>query len=762
MPQKFLHYLSRCDRFIQEVAQKQYPYLGLFLLSPFLVYFEVIFGNFTLSSNEVAANPNKRFGRILPVLDPQAGSLQDHPWLAKIGHSLRHFSIPLINLDNGIGAPLLESLQSGVLYPLNLLLVFLDLSSSQFFDLFSVLHVLILLINSFILFKLYIRWEFALTLALAMTFGWSTFLSVNMVHYRSFVWAALIAWAAIKTARGDYAITTTLIAIFAIFCSITAGNPQESFFDLIAACVFFVAEGVVSRKWQWRANLIFLLSLLAGILIASPSVLPYVVSKSQGLLLSVESTDRLAILVSFPWLLGWIIQYINGTPSRWYREAIFSGDDHAVFAVHPLFIFLLLTGIFIILLDRTADRRKAILFLILLSTGFISLINTTIFSPFREVLVQIPFVNTLRYPKYILHIHLLLAVSSAIALAMALETPLKMRRRCAWLAFTTLVFIVMAIVGFNLADPDWQLNYHRLDQVIIIWVGSILAVLSGLFILLTRQPLMRWKQLMGLMLVVSLLIKPYGFFKAFAKHSPFPLQGIDLAQERILSNAEKANSNLLRNYEQMGVFDPILNKEFAIFMAENFKLIGILFNQVSPDVVLSSKQVDVLRLIGVTSIYQYPVEDGANITRLSSEFIKVNDPLPKVFLVNSTQAIEAACEQRDYTQAIAAIQAATISKPVSFRKGVNDVLFELERAGQGTLISLQAFSTGWQFNGAAASKFCRTFNAWQGEFQAGIPYKLTYVPPGLRMSYGVALVGILLMLVTVGLSNQPAVKSEKP
>ncbi len=761
MVQKKLHNSGQVTRFIQAIVRNQSTYLVLFLLSPFLVYFDVIFGGFTISSNEVGANPNQRFGRILPVLDPLAGSLQDHPWLAKIGHSLRQFSIPLINLDNGIGAPLLESMQSGVLYPLNFLLVFMDLSSSQFFDLFSVFHIFILLINAFVLFKLYIRWELALVLALAMAFGWSTFLLVNMVHYRSFVWAPLITWAAVKMARNQYSMTTILIAIFAIFCSVTAGNPQESFFDLIAACIFFGAESVVSGKIRWQAIAIFLLSFLAGILIASPSFIPYVVSKSQGLLLSVESPDRSKIAISFPWLLGWIIQYINGTHPRWYRETTFSGDDYAVFAVHPLFIFLIFVGIFVIFLNRTTDKRRAVLFFLLLGAGLTSLLNTTVSSPFREILTQIPFVNTLRYPKYIHHIHLLFATSAAIALFLALDTPFKLRRRCALLGFTTLVLTIIAIVLFNLVDPAWQFNSRRIDQLLMVWGGSIFAVLSGLFVLLTSQHSLKWRWFFGSILIVSLLIKPYGFFKALTHHSPFPIQGIDLTQQRILSNAEVANSNLLRNYEQIGVFDPILNKEFAIFMAENFKLTGILLNQVAPDVLLTAKQVDILRLIGVTSIYRHPVQDGTFVTRLSSDFIKVNNPLPKVFLVNSTQAIEAACEQRDYTRAIAEIQAATISQPASFQKAINDLRFKLDYSGQGTLVSLQAFSTGWQLNGVKASKFCRAFNAWQGDFQAGTPYQLTYLPPGLQLSYRVALMGILLMLMAVGLSNQPLLKSEK-
>ncbi|MGQ9870575.1 hypothetical protein [Leptodesmis sp.] len=125
--------------------------------------------NYTISFNEASTDFSKRFGKLLPVVDPAAGSQQDHPWLFHIGIALRQGEIPFINLDNGLGAFLLESLQSGVLYPPNLLLPVMDLSSSQFFDLFQVLHILLLAIGSFLLFRLYIRWQLALILACAFS-----------------------------------------------------------------------------------------------------------------------------------------------------------------------------------------------------------------------------------------------------------------------------------------------------------------------------------------------------------------------------------------------------------------------------------------------------------------------------------------------------------------------------------------------------------------------------------------------------------------
>jgi hypothetical protein len=741
-----------------KIWQNKYTYIVLFLVSPLLVYWDVIFWGYTISNNEIAANTNQRLGRFLPVLDPVAGSLQDHPWLAKIGHSLRQFQLPLINLDNGLGAPLLESLQSGVLYPLNVLLPWMDLSSSQFFDLFSVLHVLILLVTGFVLFKLYLRWELALILALAFAFSWSTFFVVNMVHYRSFVWAPLITWGAVKCARQQTSVRVTLITIAAIFCSITAGNPQESFFDLIVAGIFFVAEVIVSGRFSWRSSVVFLLAFTAGILIASPSVLPYVISRKADLLVSVESSERSAIFISFPWLLGWVIQYINGPFPRWYRGTAMSGDDYAVFAAHPLFFYLAIAGCFILLLERKANSRKQILFLIFLGCAFLSVINTSIFSPFRDFLTQVPFVNTLRFPKYIHHIHLLLGASAAIALSLLMAATPKNRRLAAALGLLTTIAIVLAILRFSWTDPVWRFNYRRYDQLLMLWGGSCLAIGACFGFLVWPGRSLRWQGFFGVIILVSLLIRPYGFAKAFPQHLPFPVSGLDLAQERMLSMADYANSNLLRQYEQLGVFDPILRKDFTLFLGENFPLImGFLHPQVSGDVILNAQQIDVLRLMGVTSIAKHNAEVNPHLTQISPDFIKVNDPLPKVFVVKSPEAINQLCDQRNYSEALKAIAANTISTPTQFRKGVNDVSFQLDRPAQGTLVSLQAFSTGWQWNSTPATRFCRTFNTWSGNFEAGKSYTLSYVPPGLRLSYGVALVGILLMLAAVWLSRQTGI-----
>lgn len=737
--------------------------IGLFLIAPFLTYFEVIFLSYTISFNEASTDFSKRFGKMLPVVDPAAGSQQDHPWLFKIGMALRQGEIPFINLDNGLGAFLLESLQSGVLYPPNLLLPVMDLSSSQFFDLFQVLHILILAIGSFLLFRLYIRWELALILACAFSLSFLTFFNINMVHFRAFVWTPFMAWAAVCIARGNYSIRVILTAAGAAICSITAGNPQESFFNLIAVVILFAAEVLQSKRINWKKLTIFGLSFGGGILIATPAVLPYLIGKREGWIQSVESTVRSSFSISPQWLLSWLIPYINGPHQAYYRPSISSNFEYATFPIHPLLLFLTIAGLNILILNiRILNLRKSnpypnqFVFLVTLVTGILGIINISSFSLFQKIVATLPFVNTIQLTKYINYIHLLIAVSAVIALSWLVKMPLLHRRRVTALALAVSTGLVLLIVLFQITDPAWKLKFDQFDQVLLAWIGSVLAIAACVLFLVTDSARPRWNVFMGLLLLASLGLKPFGFFKALQPYSPFPIAGLDFAQERILSNADTPNTNLLRKYERLEVFDPILNQTFATFMSSNLSVLsGSLHLQIPPNQVIKAKQIPLLRFMGVTSIYGYTVEENEQTSRIQESFIRVKDPLPKIFVIKDASAIAASCQAKNYAQTVELIRAGIVSQPINgVQKGVNDLRFTFDRPGSGTLVSLQAFSPGWELDGRSATPFCTVFNAWKGDFQANQPYQLTYTPPGLRKSYTLVFAGILLMLGAIALSSR--------
>ncbi|WP_428363551.1 hypothetical protein, partial [Leptodesmis sp.] len=468
-----------------------------------------------------------------------------------------------------------------------------------------------------------------------------TFFNVNMVHFRAFVWTPFMAWAAICIARGNYSIWVILTAAGATICSITAGNPQESFFNLIAVGILFVSEVLQSKRINWKKLTIFGLSFVGGVLIATPAVLPYLIGKREGWIQSVESTVRSSFSISPQWLLSWLIPYINGPHQAYYRPSISSNFEYATFPIHPLLLFLAIAGLSILILNlRKHTSRKynqypnQLVFLVSLAAGILGIINISSFSPFQKIVATLPFVNTIQLTKYINYIHLLIAVSAVIALSWLIEMPLLHRRRVTALVLVVSTGLVFLIVLFQIIDPAWKFRFDRFDQVLMAWMGSVLAIAACVLFLVTDSARPRWNVFMGLLLLASLGLKPFGFFKALTPYSPFPIAGLDLAQERILSNADTPNTNLLRKYERLEVFDPILNQAFATFMSSNFSVLsGSLHLQIPSNQVIKAEQIPLLRFMGVTSIYGYTIEENDQIRRLQESFIRVKDPLPRIFVI---------------------------------------------------------------------------------------------------------------------------------
>jgi hypothetical protein len=319
---------------------------------------------------------------------------------------------------------------------------------------------------------------------------------------------------------------------------------------------------------------------------------------------------------------------------------------------------------------------------------------------------------------------------------------------------------VLLIVLFQILDPAWKIHSHRLDQILFIWFGSLFSIVTCAVLLMAKKA--EWKWLLVCALVTGLMMRPYGFPRSFSSYSPFPVAGVDLTQERLLSNADSANTNLLRQYERVGVFDPILNKTLADLMVKQFPVMnGFLHLQLPQDAVITKKQLDLLRLMGVTSIYGYAIEGNPAGEAARESFIRLQDPLPRVFLLRSTEAIEASCQKQDYGTALTLARAGIDSRATELQKGVNHLQFRLDRPGGGTLVALQAFSPAWHLGEQPATRFCGAFTAWKGDFHAGQTYQVRYVPPGLGTSYGFALGGAGLLVLAMGLCRWRSPSSQE-
>jgi len=278
------------------------------LFLPITITFSSLLGDHTVSYNIFRDDHSVTRGiNTLPVLDPAAGSYQDEPWSYFIGSSWAKGEIPFINQANGLGAPLLSSLQSGALYPGNFLLALITKFSPQFFDLYTLAHVVLLVLG---LFTLGIRFtaEHWVAALIAGSFACSLAVvyNLNMVHLRAFAWAPWIAVTLIDIIRrpGRNLLASIGFALF-VYCSFSAGNPQQSVLDFLAAII--VSISIIVHNSLHKRFWIFILVILCGVAIGALTLIPYLTGVKYGDLFSVSAPQRSLAKISMSMLFDMVV-----------------------------------------------------------------------------------------------------------------------------------------------------------------------------------------------------------------------------------------------------------------------------------------------------------------------------------------------------------------------------------------------------------------------------------------------------------------------
>jgi hypothetical protein len=714
---------------------------------PLAVYADLLFFGRTLTFDTVSGHGTVQ-GKSKPVADPLAGTAQDHPWLNFIGRSLRDGELPLVNLQNGLGAPLLESLQPGVFYPLNLLLPLFNLQGPWFFGAFMLLHVILLWAGVTLLLRLYVPVAPAAVLSAAFTLSPLTFSAINMVHYRAFAWVPITAWVLVNLARGRIEPRVVAIGVGSIAMSFAAGNPQETLLGLLACALLFTIELAVRDRWpMFKPALFAALVIFSGVMLGLPAVLPYMEARSAGALVSVEDSGRALVSNDLQWLSAWIVPAFQGVNPHFFQRAL-SHDEFSTFSFAPASLFLILAGFVTIRHGTRLLPRQVAAFSILGVAIVIGMMKVFGFRPLNALASYLPFFESVRYTKYVNYIHLLGVVAAAMALANILAMDPARRRRVlvgASACFSALV----ALAGVSAAlSSAWQFSFAALKVAIWIWIGALLSVAALTAVLLRHESRTRWITLAMLVGVSALLMRPYGFPRSIDRPSPL-LEAPGWAEEqqngRILA-LDLANVNLLRPYESIGVFDPVLNAALARFMTENFDTFyPRLWPQPKPERALSDRELDALRLLGVTSIVDYRVSSAA-VVKVTDRWWRIDRPLPRIFLVHDDAAehVANACAARDHTAALLRIEQGLIARVAMLKKGVNQIVFTLDRGGRGTLVVLQAFTPAWRLLDEKPYEFCRIFPAWRGSFDGGRRYVIEYQALGLVRGLWLGLVGALL------------------
>src|SRR5262249_51040233 len=109
----------RGDRIARVLRASAIPLL--LIVATLAVFHPIVFRGYTFSRASVAARMDVTYGdtRTTPVLDPGAASAQDEAWLFLNRRNLANGEPSLVNMQNGLGAPLVESMQPGSFYLLD-------------------------------------------------------------------------------------------------------------------------------------------------------------------------------------------------------------------------------------------------------------------------------------------------------------------------------------------------------------------------------------------------------------------------------------------------------------------------------------------------------------------------------------------------------------------------------------------------------------------------------------------------------------------
>ena len=369
------------------IIKKFFP-LALILLFPCLLFWRVFFGNIVVSGDFTGSD----------LLDLHL------PFKYLIHNNLSNFSLPLWEKNVAMGFPVLAEGQSGVFYPINLVLSFVSPETSLNISIILVFSVALL--SSYIYFRLLGKSR-ALSLFGAVTFAFSAFFVTRFKHLNLVNVASLFPLLLVFTKLyfDTKKIVMTLFAAMTLSLMIFAGHPQITFYNGLIFCFYAIFESIRTYKKDPAFAIsglfsIITIAVVVGLALSSVQILP-------TLELTVRSPRAIvsdSSLGSFPFHLKNMIGFIS--PYYWGNPAIatYLPDirTHGIFWENANYIGLLgisfaLLRIFLVILRRNGNVYDKF-FIALAGLSFL-LILGTMTPVFPAIFSNVPLMNLFRFPN---------------------------------------------------------------------------------------------------------------------------------------------------------------------------------------------------------------------------------------------------------------------------------------------------------------------------------------------------------------------------
>lgn len=480
-------------------------YIASLLYLPIAIVFWDILGEYTISYGSISNSSPSLGISALPLIDPSAGSHQDEAWLFFIRYFWSVGQIPLINQFNGLGAPFLSSMQSGALYPLNILLLILSPHSSQFFDLFSIAHVVIFSSGLYLLGKEFIRNKiFSALLSGSISSSILVIYNINMVHFRAFAWAPWIAFGLIYFIKKPSFFTAPIIYCFSVFVSFSAGNPQESILDFFAALIVLVAYLVKENILSVKNILHVIMLIISGILISTIGYLPYILGITSQDLWSVADRSRsLLYLGSAIYFLDILIPHGTGyAGAGWVIKKYF-------YELQFTFPVLWIVAFFGILKSRL--NKKSYFWIGTLLFIYLLFILKILGIGYWNWLSYIPILNGIRFTKYTLWTALILFPLVCCGLELLrrnlINKSVDKYSVISQIIITYLFFIALYIANSYWVPPVTSPSFRHTIFLVFLYLISIPILISAIESQKYRIILLAYS------IIFSIYSIPAGFYK---------------------------------------------------------------------------------------------------------------------------------------------------------------------------------------------------------------------------------------------------------
>jgi len=690
--------------------------------------------------------------------------LQFLPWTHAYAWALKAGVLLLWTPLMQSGFPLFAEGQTGMLYPLNLIL-FKFFSFRTGYTLMFLLHFLMGGVFTYLFARRLRLSGYAATLAaLIFTFGSSyAGLSYNIGAMRTLVWFPLCLLAVESFITRPRALPLLALS-FLLGVSWLGGGGQMAAY----ACGFVLLYYFLrSREKKTRArgqDIGFLLSVAASLLIG----LPQLWSTFE---LAFHSTRTLqskgfALWGSFaPWSLGTLFNY---TWSGFLRAQVYLG-------VIPLFLFCVVPR-----------QRNFRVFWVLALFGFLLALGA--FNPLYWVLVQLPFAALLRNPaKFLFFTSFFLAIWAGLAFdRLSQASPEEVRRVFSRVAVLGTVFFGAAAAlwlvahraaGVLVSFGEWYVHafvlgkgHHRYSlEFYEQKVQSILSVLRTevnlsqpffwmpfLFVLLflvslyalgrgrLRAP--AFQKLILMFLVLDLFIYgKSGYGTGFLGNvAPFPDHAAALRiprDGRWIDAAEQPqaffppNRNMITGHASAGAYAPLLDRDYFL-LTDGFGMLddSLGRREVSRDVYEEAASLigfmGVKYFVGGTAAAIGPFRPPASLLSSGGFLLTRAHPREEFSLVGSVKHFEKAEEARAYLRSpdfrpefeVVTLDR-TLSVPGGEMSGASLVVKEegplrtlLEvRSGGAVLVRNQVYDRGWKVTVSGEPRMLRRVNgAFQG------------------------------------------------